>query len=370
MIKKILLSVTGFIFFLPLFFLLTSCDGGGSSKNDDEDTLTILEEYNFQIGGTLQGGGASAINLVQTDGVSLSATPNVRGSVNCDTVTQICDIQSVSVGSSISIIDQSTNLPVSGVDINVDTPWVYNPPGSDNPASGGLTISPQGTDSIFVDVTDCDELPGTEIQVNETDCYPWNEFEDLMENPGSSDVEIIASLGWNAIELMLEQAGYSMQVFPYIDEDYLTNPGTNYYEQCDAFAASWPDGPPVNPGGFFITWYDDLANGVPGPADSFRLEYNHCWLDDEGDNIDTYFRGVIDFVGYTEVVDNDIITRIGFETAAEGSGKIGGAAYGWGDDFENQPLVISETVESDGVISIDNELTLTGRYLIVFSAAP
>lgn len=352
---------------LGLITIVGSGGGGGDGEDDAEDTLAILEEYFFRIGGPLQDENPSTINIEETDGLSLSAQPDVRGFVSCDTVTQDCAVQSVSLGSSIEIVDVSGSLPVDNVRIEVDEKWDFNTPGSDQPFSGGLTITVQ-PENIFVDFKNCDELPGTEIEINETDCYTWSEFEGLLDNAESTDIEILAALGWNAIVFTLEQANYSMQLFPYIDEDYLPNPGTAYYEECDAYAATWTDSPPpINPGGFFVDWLDDVANGIPGPGDSFRLEFNHCWLDEEGDNIDTYLRGSIDFVGYTEVVNQDnVITRIGFETAAEGSGKIGGVAYG--DESFGQPLTISETIESGGVISIDNETSLTGRYLIVFEA--
>jgi hypothetical protein len=247
--------------------------------------------------------------------------------------------------------------------------WVYSLPDSDRPVAGGVRIEPLSDDpDILVAVTDCN---GKQVQVtiDETiSCYTWNEFEDLMDDTEAiTRQQLQAALGWSAVAFTLEQAEYSLQIFPLIDEDNLPNPGTAYYEACDAWS-DWPDtAPPVNPGSILLTWYDDLADGEIGPSDSFQLEFNHCWKDAEDDDIDSLSNGIINFVGYVEEVENGIITRIGFETPAVGSGKIAGVAYGDGDNLEILPLVISETIEVDGQILVDNTLTLSGRYLIVFS---
>jgi hypothetical protein len=355
------------VFLLGLLLLLTACGGGGGSGgDDDEDTVEILDSYHFHIGGALSGNaGQSTLEIEQSGEFILRAQPDVRGSIDCDQSTDICDIQSVSIGSSVLIEDLSESVVVDDINIAVSDTWVFSPPGSDRPVSGGLRIEPldSGADDIFIEIANCDGSPGTEILVNETDCYSWDSFENLVDHPEASTLQQIqASLGWGAIEFTLEQAAYSMLVFPLIDEDIFAY-ATAYYESCDTYSATWNAGPP-NPGGFLLEWMDDQDNGSPGPGDSFRLDFQNCWYDDQGDNIDTLLNGIIDFVGYTEVVQNNVITRIGFEAPAVSSGKIGGVAYG--DEYGNNPLVISETIEEDGEITVDSTVTLSGRYLIVF----
>ena len=68
-------------------------------------------------------------------------------------------------------------------------------------------------------------------------------------------------------------------------------------------------------------------------------------------------------MGYTQDIDPlGLLTRIGFETAAAGSGKIGGVGLGDGVN----PLVITETIETGGTINPEPAISLTGKYYIVF----
>lgn len=361
--------------FLSFAITIAACGGGGGSEDEDEDTIGILPQYHFKIGGMLTGNaGPSIINIEQDGSFSLSSQPNLQGTLSCDPITEECALETVNVGSSILVDDEEQVDPfVDDINIEVDTMWLYNPLGSDRPAQGGVRIDPlaDGAADIYVRIVDCDmQADGTEIQVTidqTISCHSWNEFESWIDDPETRTLQQRqASFGWGAVEFTLEQIEYSLLVFPLVDEDYLTNPDTSYYEPCDSWGA-WPVGsPPVNPGSLFLDWSDDFANGEPGPGDSFRLEFNHCWIDEEGDNIDTLLNGIIDLVGYTEMVENDIITRIGFEAPAVGSGKTGGVAYGYGDNFEN-PLVITETIEENGDITTHTPITLSGRYYIVFA---
>jgi hypothetical protein len=114
--------------------------------------------------------------------------------------------------------------------------------------------------------------------------------------------------------------------------------------------------PGANPGGFTLDWLDDNNDNQVGPGDSFRQTFADCWFGDSTGG--TLLNGGIDYVGYTEVIQNQLLTRIGFENAAPGSGKIGGVAF--------DSLVLTETIESNNIITTEPPLTMTGRYLIVF----
>jgi hypothetical protein len=190
------------------------------------------------------------------------------------------------------------------------------------------------------------------------DCYPWDNFEDLVDQPVVTDA-VLAAFAWEAVAFTVEQGLNALEVFPLIVDDLFAG-GNPYVEDCEIYSGMWAGGP-ANPGNFTFFWSDDTGPGQVGPGDSFSQTFLECWFGDSTDG--TLIEGVIDHVGYTEVIDqNGLLTRIGFETAAPGSGKIGGVALGDGIN----PLVITETTEDGGIITPEPSISLTGRYLIVF----
>lgn len=341
--------------------------GGGGGSDDDDDEIIIQSLYNFIIGGPLPDdpGNNSTIGIEIPGEFSLTTEPNLVGSLICDQATEICELQTVENPSSILIDDTTDTLFTGDIDAIVENLWVY-PSGSDRPSTGSLRIDQEVGSDIFVEVTNC---TGGSVQVTidlTSNCYTWDDFEDLIDAPGSTDVEVKASLAWEAIEFTVEQALNSLEVFPFIIDDVFGG-GNAIFANCDIYSGNWlgpaPE-PGANPGGFLFSWFDDSANGRVGTDDSFRQDFDDCWLGDSTDG--ALLEGIIDYVGYTQVIDqNGLLTRIGFETAASGSGKIGGVTFG--DEFGNNPLVITETSEAmNGDITTENPIILTGRYLIVF----
>ncbi len=348
--------------------------GGGSDGGtiddggDQDDTVTILSAYDFQIGGPLADDtGPSFIDISVPGLFSLNTQPDIRGSLACDPVTEDCELAGVATGTSVLVNDLTDPSVIPDFVVTVEADWVYDPAGSDFPVSGRVRVAPIGADieDVIVEVADCGAagagvLLSTDPATEEV-CYPWDVFEELLDNV-EIVYEALASVGWGAINFTLEQAGYTLDVLPLLDETVFAT-GDTVTEDCDAYAANWPGGPP-NPGVTTLTWIDDSGDGELGPGDSFRQEFDSCWLNEADDNIDDLLDGIIEYVSYTEVVDQGVTIRLGFEGTT--NGRIGGVGYG--DELGNDPLVLTETIEQDGTITTDAPTTLSGRYVIVFFA--
>ena len=339
---------------------------GGGGDGDDDEEIVIQALYDFTVGGPLPDdpGNNSSIGIEKQGVFTLTTEPNVVGTVTCDQVTEVCELQTVDNPSNILIDDPDDTLFTGNINATVDRFWLY-PSGSDRPSSGRVVISRAGQPDISAEVADCSGSPGVDVQgtTDMTDaCYPWGAFEDLVDQLVVTDA-VLAAFAWEIIDFTVDQARNALEVFPLIVDDSFGGANT-LFENCDMYAGTWPAPAPPNPGDFLFSWFDDSGNGQVGPGDSFRQDFNDCWFGDSTDG--TLLEGIIDYVGYTEVIDqNGLLTRIGFESAATGSGKIGGVAFG--DELGNNPLVITETTEDiGGNITTEDPLILTGRYLIVF----
>lgn len=357
-----------FIGIYTLGVLGIMASGGGSGGDDDGDDEIIIQGlYNFIIGGPLPDdpGNNSTIGIDKQGAFTLTTEPNLVGTVICDQVTEICELQTVNDPSSILLYDPADDLFTGDITATVDSFWVY-PSGSDRPSTGRLLIARAGQSDVSAEVADCSGFAGVDVQGTSDmsdACYPWDNFEDLVDQPITDAV--LAAFAWEAIAFTVDQALNALEVFPLIVDDVFAG-GNSLFANCEIYSGNWlgpaPE-PGSNPGGFFFRWFDDSANGWVGPDDSFRQDFDDCWI---GDTDGTLLEGIIDYVGYTQVIDqNGLLTRIGFETAAPGSGKIGGVAFG--DEFGNDPLTIIETSEDiNGDITTEDPITLTGRYLIIF----
>lgn len=341
------------IYILGIAGILAS--GGGGSDGEEEDEIIIQALYEFLIGGPVvdDPGNNSTIVFAKQSEFTVSTEPNLVGTVICDQVTEICELQTVDSPSSISMSGDYV------MEITVESFWNYNPLPSDRPRFGRIRIERMGVANIIAEVADCGAgTPGVDVQgtTDMTDgCYLWDAFEDLTDNPGISDAAL-ASLAWEAIAFTVDQALTALEVFPLIVDDVFAALGNPFSESCEMYSGMWAGGP-VNPGNFTFGWLDDTGNGRTGPGDSFSQTFNDCWFGDLTDG--TLLNGSIDYVGYTQDIDqNGLLTRIGFETAAPGSGKIGGVAF--------NSLVLTETIEDNNTIATEPPITLTGRYLIVF----
>jgi len=335
---------------------IVASGGGGSDDGDDEIIIQAL--YNFTIGGPLPDDPANNSNIdIDIQGAfTLMTEPNVVGTIICDQVTEVCELQTVENPSSVLIDDRSDTLFAGEIILTVSDFWVFAS-GSDQPSSGGLLIDRPGSSDITVEVTNC---AGGSVLVTidaTSTCYSWDDFEDLAEDPGASDAAL-ASLALEVIAFTVDQALDTLDIFPLIVDDVFADLGNPITESCDTWLGGWPVNPPLKPGFFTFSWSDDSGNGQVGPGDSFSQAFNECWFGDPNDD-GILLDGSIDYVGYTQVIDqNGLLTRIGFETAAQGSGKIGGVAL--------NSLVLTETTENNNIITTEDPITLTGRYLIVF----
>lgn len=362
---------------VALFGLTLTIGSGGGNGDDEEDSepseVGILGIYEFTIGGPLAGDtGPSQIDIAFDEAFALSLQPTVTGSITCDQVTEECGLQTVWDGSTALVEDQGEPATIDDLNVTVTELWILDPADEDaDPSSGTIRVeSPDNTElgDVVVQVTaDCETRgPGVQVTTepaSTTTCYTWEEFDSLLDDlETATAVELRAALGWGAIDFTLEQSAYAFEIFPLLEDATFADGSPT--EQCDVYASTWTDGPP-NPGTRTLTWFDDNPDGSVGPGDSFRQEFNQCWLDEPGDDIDELFNGIVDFVSYTELVDasREVVTRIGFEGETQNM-KIGGVGYG--DELGNAPLVITETLDSGGTISVDSEITLSGKYVIVF----
>jgi len=338
-----------------LGIVASGSSGGGG--DDDDDEIIIQALYNFAIGGPIPDdpGNNSTIGIDKQGEFAVSTEPNLVGTVLCDQVTQVCELQTIDPPSSIIMTGDYD------IQITVESFWNYGIQGSDRPFDGRIRIARMVGPDILAEVMDCGGSPGVDVQGTSDDtngCYPWDNFEDLADNPGDSDAAL-ASLAWEAIAFTVDQALITLEIFPLIVDDVFAVLGNPITESCETWLGGWPVNPPaLNPGFFTFGWSDDSLNGQVGSGDSFSQTFNECWFGDPNDD-GTLLDGSIDYVGYTQVIDqNGLLTRIGFETAAQGSGKIGGVAF--------NSLVLTETTENNDIITTEDPITLTGRYLIVF----
>ena len=360
---------------VALFGLTLTIGSGGGNGDDDEGSepseVGILGIYEFTIGGPLAGdAGPSQIDIAFDGAFELSLQPTVTGSVVCDQVTEECGLQTVWDGSTALVEDQSDPAIVGDFTVTVTELWVLDPDDADaDPSTGAIrveSLDPALAD-VIVEVADCDPGgPGVQVTTepaSTTACYTWEEFDSLLDelDPEES-VALRAVLGWGAIDFTLEQSVYAFEIFPLLEDATFADGSPT--EQCDIYGSTWTEGPP-NPGTTTLSWFDDNPDGSVGPGDSFRQEFNECWLDEPNDDIDELLNGIMDFVSYTEVIDpsREVLTRIGFEGETQNM-KIGGVGYG--DELGNAPVVITETLDSGGTISVDSEIRLSGKYVIVF----
>ena len=345
--------------------------GGGGDEDDDTSDVGILFLYEFLIGGPLAANaGQSQIDISFDEVLELSVQPTLTGSIVCDQVTEECGLQTVWEESTALVLDRGDPGIIEDFNVTITEFWVLDPEDADADPTNGIirvdSLNPELAE-VIVEVTQCE--PGVRGVRVTTDppstntCYSWDAFDDLLDDiETATEVELRAALGWGAISFTLEQTQYAFAIFPLLED--ATFAAGNPTVQCDIYSSAWPGGPP-NPGTTTLTWFDDNPNGSVGPGDSFRQEFNECWLDESGDNIDELVNGIVDFTSYTEFVDpnREVITRIGFEGATLNM-KTGGVGYG--DELGNSPLVITETLDSGGKITVDSEITLSGKYVIVF----
>jgi len=212
--------ILGGIFMLGIAGIVAS--GGGDGEEEDE--IIIQSIYEFLIGGPLiDDPGNSTIGITKQDEFTVITEPNLVGTVICDQVTEVCELQT---------IDPPSSIIMSGdydIRIEVLNTWNYNPLPSDRPRFGRSLIERVGKPDIFAKVMDCGGgSPGVDVQgtTDDTDgCYPWDTFEALADNPEISGDAALASLAWEAVAFIVEQGSNALEVFPLIVDDVFATLG-------------------------------------------------------------------------------------------------------------------------------------------------
>ena len=173
----------------------------------------------------------------------------------------------------------------------------------------------------------------------------------ILGNGAAPDWQHRAALTIQALEYLYLHAFDMISALNHIDDTLpANNPDTI---ECEEF----PGIPPasVTQGMSVLTW---LGSGDLKPGDSFRWQFSGCWLHDTFSDRDEYLDGGIDLLGYTEVIDNNTITRIGFEPFQSGDG---GVVF---DNFVIQGLI--QFQPGDYAFDISSPVTLNGGFVLVF----
>jgi len=363
--KLLLISLsTWFKLILLSSAIAISACGGGGDDDDGYDEVVISPSFEFQIGGPLGGSaGNSFIDIEREDGISLKVEPDMQGQLICDQNTEVCEVQFVHAGSSITIVDQtSPNEFVGNIAVTVEDSWLFNSlVSSDRPVAGRFHVEETNEPIIVVEFTNCEDSSDREVQVtydpgsNQTvKCYQWDNFEDLFDS-SSINVERYerqASFAWEAAEyIVLEQSLNVLEVFPsMVDDVFAANNPLS--DDCEIYSGDWDNGPSVNPGNLEFYWGDDNTNSQIGPGDSLSQSFNECWLGDTSEGV--LIEGVIDHVGYVEEIDyKGLLTRIGFNYVELGNGS--------------DPIVFTETTNENNDVVTDLSISLIGKYVIDFN---
>ncbi|MHC4962644.1 MAG: hypothetical protein ACYTGA_11065 [Planctomycetota bacterium] len=337
------------IYLLGFLGIVASGSGGGGGDDDDLEII-IQGGYSYLIGGPLPDGSGNSTIGIEQGALTLTTEPELVGTVICDQVTEVCGLQTVDEQTpgnpSGILIDYTTDTLFTGnLDVTVDDFWLYSPLGSDRPVNGKIRIDDASGSDIIVEVRNCTggSVEVTTEPASTTQCFSWDDFEDLMDDPVSTDVQLKASLAWQAIAFIVDQALSTLEVFPLIVDDVFAVLGNPITELCDMYSDTWVGGP-VNPGMFTFTKVS---------PDAFLQTFSDCWFGDSNDG--TLLQGIIDYADYIQVIDQlGLLTRIGFGSVTLGDGV--------------DPLDITETTKdiNDDIVT-EPTISLTGKYFIDFN---
>ena len=352
------------LFFILILGIVTI--GGCSSGDGDSGTAppvvpsepSLLPLYDLSIIGVSGGitaevdeGGtnhAIRINPTTEGGAGMAAT------LNCDVTTENCEIGSIKVGSRIDIYDEGGTL---FGDFTIQVTEALNLLGSEKPTAGSIQIT-SGEDTITLNITTCNTVPGVEILLNDTvlGCYPWADFENLDEN-SVVPAEQMAVFALDMIDFIFYQANFANNSFDIIGES-IGSATSSVDLDCAAFSdRNYSVGTGiVDQGLFTFSWVDDNSDGVVSSGDGFSLNFNNCWFGDIED-IDIY-NGIINLNAYTLVINSEnVITRLGFEG---NTGNTGGVFFsGFAMD--------EALVNGNSVVLSGTTISLSGGFTIVYS---
>jgi hypothetical protein len=353
--------------------IVTIVGSNGGGGGDGDAGAELLGVYDISIDRGVDGSGDQTDGITVTfDGgtASVRVDPNpVLGQYMCDQTTEICELSRIGLDGAntfLYVFDGSSPQIVGDLVIQIPEQVIISTIGQ--PIIGRVQIqsvaAPAGLDEGFIDV-DLDTCPDVEIVDNSASlgCYTWDEFEALFDDPTASQVEKLASFGFQALGFLFEQVDLVTEVLGLIDEyeTDLKQAGT-ITEMCDAFADAGLAAPTgtVNQGMRTLSWIDTNSDGQVGPGDDFVGMLDECWVNDPTDDIDEILDGTGNFYDYVlnEDPDREVITAIGFTAIAPPNP--GGVMY--------SGFTVSETEEtSPGTAEITNVIGLTGGVSVLFT---
>ena len=347
-------------------------DGGGDVTDEAPDVPNLLNYEIRQIEGvtlTVEQGG----NQATVSSSSLLGTYN--------RITELFTLDSLgpvmSVSASDFLADLDTELG-NDIDANVDfsnytlqvnavATWV----GDDNPTSGVFDIRDNPFRNITVSINsnvnntgmagvDITYKPFGDAGQSQSMSLAWNEFDGLFEDVNAESYARVASFGFSVWRFMYEQSGLVITALKYMSEiDTALEQDGSVTENCDQYPLPvLPEEPVPSLGARVFTWNDDMSNGELGPGDSFSWEFIKCWNDDESDDFDFLYHNRLNLVNYVEVVNENVVTRIGFEPT-QGPGGV---------DFCNLVLTETETTFENIILGVNDAFILNGGFSIVFTS--
>jgi len=361
---------------LGLMVMLTGCGGGGGGGGTVDDPISPQEgqsTYLFELQGRApEGGGDIGIDVdwvlaeeeaeanVWINPTTPNGHPGFIGSID-----PVSGQVTVSQGTSLDLY-ALTEDSLFGIDtllIQVHETIVI--PYSASPTSGVIQIDEVAIDGLRVTITLAGSNGDVWIQYDEDsdgnidaeEAFSWDQFDDIGDT-GSSR-QRLARFSIDVIQFLLNQVKlveYALEMLGEHEDDL--NPGP-YVEDADSFSAQGLTGPAgiADQGTFTATWHDISGNGDVGPGDDFELDCLEAWLDDTDSEDDLIFDGQVDFIGFTEVVEDGETTRIGFEPYLASPGGV------YLDNFTEY-----YTDTENNAVSIDTTFTLNGAFSIVFTA--
>ena len=322
-------------------------DGDGNGNGGGGETL--LDVYRYSIRMDSEEDPLRVGFTEDDDAYEVAVVTNVAGGIGL-TGTYYTDTEAFTLDSGSSIrVDSDRRTPLFG-SFSIAVSQAFSFPGEGFPTAGELEVTgTAGTARVTIVSA---PAAGVNISLNGGDpaFYSWDDFEDLFDSD-SEEWKKWASFAVNVFKFVYEQFDFVIYALEYIGDygEVLETQGTIQFD-CDTF-------PLLATGTRKLKWVDN-GNGSVGPSDSFVWTFADCWIYNSRDNIDDLINGVINLTGYTEVLKDGKITRIGFEPYLETQG---GVIY--------NDLVLTETEEDPpGNFTIDesSELTVNGGMQVVF----
>jgi hypothetical protein len=331
-------------------------DSGGSIGGDDPGPVSLLPTYNFFLT-NLQGdnlltvqrpGGAIGIAFSVSFDIDGLLANTVDISVNANNEVTFLSY-AARAGSRFDLIVASGAVdPLEGtVTVNLTEDLTFDVIGAP-PTSGAFDVV-----FLFETVSVTVVAGGVQLSLNggEAVSYTWDEFGNLFDDDAQETWLRRASLAGGAIEFLYE---YFFNVADILDELELATLTNPLVESCDMFTGSPPDGV-LAQGEITVTW---TGTGELSPGDDFNWQFNQCWIDEPNDATDDLLDGTVLLENYTETVDfnTNTLFEIGFGGL---SGQPGGVIF---------DLTVSETVENNGVFTIDNSVTIFGGFAMIIQS--